>query len=153
MQYCPLGKIVSTHCDYHATAHLIYAMGNCYIQLKNCLIQHKFQMIMIIFLKVPINKVGLSASFYSVDFKSPRCFIQKILAKQKESSLKWSGGPSKPHKPLHTQGKILKNEALSLTGSSIQEQGAPLKSLFYFFIFCPQMALEHARQSVWIGDN
>ena len=33
----------------------------------------------------------------------------------------------KPHKHLHTQGKILRNQPVSLTRRSIQEQDAPLK--------------------------
>ena len=41
----------------------------------------------------------------------------------------------KPHKPLHTQGKILKNQPVSLTGTSNQEQGAPLNNLLLTRMF------------------
>ena len=34
-----------------------------------------------------------------------------------------------PHMPWHNQGKILKIQPVSLTGTSIQEQGAPLTSI------------------------
>ena len=66
---------------------------------------------------------------FFVDLKTPQCFIQKIKTKQKKWFLKLVGGSPKPQKPLHIQGKILRNEALSLAGSSILKQGAPLKSI------------------------
>ena len=44
------------------------------------------------------------------------------------SDIKW--WTLKPHRPLPNQGKILKNQPVSLTGSSIREQGAPIKKTF-----------------------
>ena len=44
------------------------------------------------------------------------------------SEIQWS--TPKPHKALHTQVNIQKNQRVSLKGSSIQEQGASLKSPF-----------------------
>ena len=54
----PVRSIVLTHCDNPATVHMILKMDNGSVPLKNDLIQHKFKMYMMIFLKVPSNRLG-----------------------------------------------------------------------------------------------
>ena len=55
--------MVSTHCDCPATVYLIYTTEHGSVQLKNGLIQHNSKMYLIIFLKIPSDRLCLGASF------------------------------------------------------------------------------------------
>ena len=105
--------------------------------LKNGLILQNSKMFMIIFLKVPNERLGRGPSF-CVEPNFQQCLIKSLLAKLKKRTNILSNKPDQPCQPLNIGDKILKIPLVSLVPKSVILCLSCLTSNLLKVFFSPQ---------------